>query len=312
MFEDLLGQSGLSLDRLRNFLLVAEAGSIVKAAQADLSRQALYSRQIRELETFFGTQLTERRGKGIIISRAGQRLATLVREQLQGLADFKHEQQDVAKQFVFGAGGSVLEWLLLPRLHEVAAHLGGATLRVESHRTMPLIDAVREGRLDFVIVREDAVPLTLPRISVARQVDFHLCVPGAMVRELGPSVLTKAAGWARLPLVVPTTGGQFHATLERAFEEHGVKLCPAVGCHSFLHVRQLIETGHYAGVLPTWGMAGLVERGVVTRSFAPLKDYGRPLCLHWNARQMARRGVEEHTVVAMAARLARRAVRVRV
>ena len=38
--------------------------------------------------------------------------AALVREQLQGLEDFKHEQANVPKQFVFGAGGSVLEWLL--------------------------------------------------------------------------------------------------------------------------------------------------------------------------------------------------------
>ena len=305
MFENLLGQSGLSLDRLRNFLLVAEAGSIAKAAQGDASRQALYSRQIRELETFFGTQLTERRGKGIVISRAGLRLATLVREHLQGLEDFKNEQACVPKQFVFGAGGSVLEWLLLPNLHEVAGHLGESTLRVESHRTLPLIEAIREGRLDFAIVREDAVPPTLPQLSVARKVDFLLCVPGAMVRQHGPAALTQARMWASLPLVVPTTGGQFHEALERAFEAEGVKLRPAVECHSFLHVRQLVETGHYAGVLPSWGIAGLEEKGVVMRAFAPLRDYGRPLCLHWNARQMARRGVDSRAAKAMASTLAK-------
>lgn len=228
MFENLLSASGLSLDRLRNFLLVAEAGSIVKAAQGDLSRQALYSRQIRELDQFFGTQLTERRGKSIAITKAGQRLATLIREQLQGLEDFKNEQAQVPKEFVLGAGWSVLEWLLLPNLHDVAGHLGEATLRVESHRTLPLIEAVREGRLDFAIVREDAVPASLPRASVAKMVNFLLCVPGELVRKRGPAVLTQPRAWAALPLVVPTTGGQFHDALETAFRANGETLRPAV------------------------------------------------------------------------------------
>lgn len=309
MFDDLLSKSGLSLDRLRSFLLVVEAGSISKAAQGDASRQALYGRQIRELETFFGTQLTERRGKGIVISGAGERLAALVREQLQGLEDFKRERAGVPKQFVFGAGWSVLEWLLLPNLHAVAGHLGKATIRVESHRTLPLIEAVREGRLDFAIVREDAVPSSLPTRSVARKVDFLLCVPRDLMRRQGAAVLTQARVWSSLPLVVPTTGGQFHEALERAFAAENVKLRPTVECHSFLHVRQLVETGHYAGVLPSWGIAGLEAKGVVMKPFAPLKEYGRPLCMHWNARQMARRGVDDGVVNAIALSLSRYAKR---
>ncbi|QIF03794.1 LysR family transcriptional regulator [Roseimicrobium sp. ORNL1] len=305
MFETLLGESGLSLDRLRNFLAVAEAGSISKAAQGDASRQALYSRQIRELETFFGTQLTERRGKGIVISRAGARLAALTREQLQGLEDFKHEQAHVAKQFVIGASNSILEWLVLPNLHEIVGHLDGAKLRVEAHRSMHLVEAIREGRLDFAIVRQDAVSASLPQASVAKKVDFYLCVPGKMVREHGTALLSQPRAWSTLPLVVPTTGGQFHETLAQSFEKHHVKLAPAVECHSFLHVRQLIETGHYAGVLPSWGVAGLEQSGVVLRTFAPLKDYGRPLCLHWNTRQMARRSVDARTLLALATILSR-------
>ena len=207
------------------------------------------------------------------------------------------------REFVLGASSSVLEWLLLPGLHEIAGLLGNATLRVEAHRTLPLIDGVREGRLDFVIVREDAVPVSLPSATVARKVDFLLCVPGALVRRHGPACLTQPRGWAALPLAAPTTGGQFHEALKRAFATHEMKLRPAVQCHSFLHVRQLVETGHYAGVLPSWGIAGLEERGVVLRPFAPPKNYGRPLCLHWNLRQMARRGVDQREVDAIAATL---------
>ena len=52
MFENLFAKHGVSLERLKTFLEVAQAGSIVEAAHGDLTRQSQYSRQIKELEEF--------------------------------------------------------------------------------------------------------------------------------------------------------------------------------------------------------------------------------------------------------------------
>ena len=55
--------------------------------------------------------------------------------------------------------------------------------------------------------------------------------------------------------------------------------------------------GSCAGILAHIGTKGLAETaGVVLREFGPLKTYGRALSLHWNERQMRRRGVENDTV----------------
>jgi len=75
MFEALFSTRGLSLDRLRSFLEMAEAGGIARAAPGDPVRQSQISRQIRELEEFFGTELTQRRGKGLVLTPAARRLA---------------------------------------------------------------------------------------------------------------------------------------------------------------------------------------------------------------------------------------------
>src|SRR5476651_2050856 len=77
MFDQMLSKGGLSLDRLNNFCRIAEAGGITKAAGGDPGKQSLYSRQIKELETFFGLELKVRQGKGIALTDAGQRLAGL-------------------------------------------------------------------------------------------------------------------------------------------------------------------------------------------------------------------------------------------
>ena len=61
--------------------------------------------------------------------------------------------------------------------------------------------------------------------------------------------------------------------------------------------------GFCAGILPSLGMLGLAEAGVVSREFEPLKDYRRPLALHWNERQMRRREIAEGVIKAVAKNL---------
>ena len=67
-FERLFDVSGLSLDRLRTFLRVVEAGNLSKAASGDTTRQSQFSRQIKEMESFFGVALTRRVGRRIEIT----------------------------------------------------------------------------------------------------------------------------------------------------------------------------------------------------------------------------------------------------
>ena len=88
MFNELLSEGGLSLDRLK-LLAMAEAGGIARVAGGNPAKQGLYSRQVRELEQFFGAELTRRKGKGIEFTEQGIELARQVRAHLQSLTDFK-------------------------------------------------------------------------------------------------------------------------------------------------------------------------------------------------------------------------------
>jgi DNA-binding transcriptional LysR family regulator len=90
--EDILfSKSGLSLDRLKSFCLVAEAESFTKAAGGDSNRQTQFSRQIKDLEQFFGTELFQRKGRTVTLSTTGMELHTLVSEYFCALEDF-HER----------------------------------------------------------------------------------------------------------------------------------------------------------------------------------------------------------------------------
>src|SRR4029077_18865113 len=115
MFKELLAEGGLSLDRLKNFCAIAEAGWIARAAGGAPSEQALYGRQVRELEQFFGVELTRRKGKGIEVTEQGRELARQVRAQLQSLSDFKRACARQAIEIRIASGISIVEWLLVPK-----------------------------------------------------------------------------------------------------------------------------------------------------------------------------------------------------
>lgn len=300
MFDPLFSKGGLSLDRLRSFLEMAEAGSIARAAPGDAVRQSQISRQIRELEEFFGAELTQRRGKTLVLTPAGRRLADLVRSQLQGLDDFRREQAGQPKAFVIGAGASTLEWLLTPRLPALAEALGGAQLRTESHRSRALVEAVREGRVDLAVVRRDAIPDASKRnCHPLLKLTFHLCVPRRLLaRGTEAGDLADTGRWGKLPFAAGRDGGQLDQAIREAMVRAGVDFRPRFECGSMLQVRQLVTQESCAAVLPNLALKGLEERKFLIAPFTPLGDYGRALVLHWNPRQMELRGVEARTLAA--------------
>jgi DNA-binding transcriptional LysR family regulator len=295
MFKDLFNRSGLSLDRLRRFLEFADAGSISKAAPDDPNRQSQISRQIAELEEYFKTELTVRRGKTLALSPAGRRLSDLIREQFQDLYDFQLEQRSQSKTFSIGAGASILEWLVIPTIADIRQLLGNVTLQLSSRRSGELIEDVRDGKLDFAVVREDAIPKGLPSEPLV-VVKFVLCASRKLLGNKPASSLDDPSLWKKLPFAANAGGGQLDRTFRQAMVDACGSFQPVIECDSLLQIRELVVQGTCAGLLAHIGTSGLAEKGVVLREFAPLKNYGRALALHWNKRQIRRRGEEEDTV----------------
>lgn len=306
MFNYLFSKGGLSLDRLLSFLEMAEAGGIAKAAPGNVVRQSQISRQIRELEEFFGAELTQRQGKSLILTPPGHRLADLIRGQLQGLEDFRREQEGQPKVFVVGAGSSTLEWLVTPRLPEIAVALGGAQLRTEMLRSRALVEAVQEGRVDLAVVRKDAIAgASRHNCHPVIKLSFHLCIPRRLLAKGATAEsLQDASGWRDLPFAAGRDGGQLDQAIRDAMTKAGVDFRPRYECASILQLRQLLVLESCATVLPNMALPGLDEKRILIAPFAPLGNYGRALVLHWNPRQMERRGLDPKQLRTAAAFLA--------
>ncbi|HCN30452.1 MAG TPA: hypothetical protein DIT64_17275 [Verrucomicrobiales bacterium] len=300
MFEKLFSKGGLTLERLRGFMSMAEAGSIARAAPDDANRQSQISRQIRELEEFFDVELTRRKGRTLSLSPAGARLASLIREQLQDLEDFRRDQRGLPKSFTIGAGASVLEWLVVPALPRLAELLGGATLLIQPMRSRSLAEAVSEGRADFAILRRDAIPAAKSVLPLVK-LGFVICIPERLIPQgVSDRQASHPSFWRDLPFAAGRDGGQLDLAIRAAMADAGVDYRPRFECGSILQARQLVDMGECAAVLPALGLRGMDRKRIRVLPFAPMKGYGRGLVLHWNERQTRRRAVDASTIQAMA------------
>ncbi|MEQ1860621.1 MAG: LysR family transcriptional regulator [Chthoniobacteraceae bacterium] len=304
-FASLFAQGGLSLDRLRTICRVADAGGLSRAADGDAAQMSLFSRQIRELETFFGTALTRRKGKGIALTKAGEELARLARVQLAALDDFRRACRAEPQHVTIGSSESVLHWLVVPQLGALRARVPDTEFELAAVRTRDLAMQLSSLALDVALIREDAVAPPIES-RTAMPLGFALFVPVALAGGLTPRNLRTRI--AALPIAI-SRGGQFRAQLESSAARAGWPLRFVLHCSSSTESAAAVRHGSHAAILPTIA-AATFDPSLVRRFALPfLDDYGRTLAVAWNPRLVETRPLVGRVVAALVELLAPLAVR---
>ena len=291
-YKALFDRGGLSLDRLRNFVLIADAGGLSRAAERDPTRMSLFSKQVKELETFFGTALTRRQGRTISFTEAGNQLAQLVRGYLGGLEDFQQTCQGVPQTLSIASGNSLLEWLLLPKIATLRQALPNTRFELQTGRTQELVQRLTDMSVDLALVREDAVlrPLKSKRL---RQLTYSLFIPQRLAGPFRSGKLE--ATLAGLP-VATSVGGQFREYLEAAASKARCPIRIELSCSSFTQAARAVKSGAYGAVLPSLSAMEFTHSEVVEVPLPFLKSYARPVCLAWNPRLTTVRPVVERAI----------------
>lgn len=284
MYHELFAKSGLSLDRLRTFCLVAQAGGVTKAAGGDPNRQSQYSRQVKELEAFFGVELFTRKGRGVVLSPAGKDLAGLAHRFLLGLSDYAAERREETVELSLGAGESLLRWALMPVYGEIRREFPKVLLRLSNLRTKEIVDQLVTGELDLGLVRADAVPKTLDHVRCLK-VPFQLFFNSAVRAE------KRKATAQPLPLAVLDGDGAYRQSIDELCEKRPGEFQVVLSCSSFpTIVDAMLKAGH-AAVLPSLAWGELKGKGFKARDLPELKGMERDYALAWNPRMKEIRSV---------------------
>ena len=288
MFKALFAKRGLSFDRLRVFLEVAEAEGIAKAVRADPVRQSQYSRQLKELAEHFGVELIQRHGKGLRLTPSGARLAQVIRDAFTSLEDFANGCAHEPVRYCIGAGDSLIQWLLLPAVGKLKDEFPRMLLRVENLRTQAIVSGLQERSLDFGVLRRDAVPAAL-KWKTLGQVEYALFVPRALI----PGRLSATIQWAlgHLPVATQSSDGQFNQQLHELAAILKTRLNVMLECETFPHAFRALQTGSFAAILPRLAGADLDPHRFL--EIASPKFPRRPVVLAWNPRTLRLRDTAE-------------------
>ncbi|HEV7925422.1 MAG TPA: LysR family transcriptional regulator [Verrucomicrobiae bacterium] len=290
MFAELLQQRGLSLDRLQSFCLVAQAGGVTKAAKGDAARQSLFSRQINELEEFFGTELIRRKGRGIVLTETGERLNVVARECFASLLDFKRECTNQPAEVVIGTGESVIQWLLMPRLDQIRERMPNVRLKFLNLPTEETVKQLSDGLIDFALVRKDAVarPLQAKTVGV---MGYSLFVPCNLHAADNKKDNLKILDG--LPLATLEGEGSFRSALANFARKRGIQVNVQVECPSFPLAARAVARGKVAAILPSIAATDLQANGAKQVAVTFLKEFDREMCLATNPRLIRIRPVLE-------------------
>lgn len=278
MHDELFSRGGLSLDRLRTLCKVAEHGSIAKAAEGDPVRQSQFSRQLRDLGQFFDVELTRRRGKGAELTPAGRELAALGREIMEALNGFRLEQQADGKTMRIGAGESLIQWHLLPRIGRLQAELPGVVIALKNLRGQEVLNQLVESQLDFGLVAGREMPsgVGCSKLGLLR---YRLYAHAALKARLAEKDWREVM---KLPLVGLEGDGDHMRNIKKVASEQGITLRPAVLCSSQPGVAAALKEIRGFAILPV---------SAATDDFvgldAPfLREFDRTIHLVWGKRRL--------------------------
>jgi DNA-binding transcriptional LysR family regulator len=280
MYRELFAHTGLSLERLRAFGEVAAAGGMAKAAPGDPIRQSQLSRQIHDLEVFFEVALTAKKGRTLVLTPAGEKLAVVVREVFTQLSDFQRAQHTKSMEITLGAGESIFQWLVLPQIQEIKRRLPSVVLSLRNLRTSAVLTALQEGSLDIGVLRSDAIPKEL-RGQPLGTLRYKIFVPARLTAGRQPFRWAEAL---KLPFVGLEGEGRLMVKLRQAAKSMDVALRIELLCSSLPAVAASLAKIDAATVLPAFGLTEAAQ-GELRAVDAPfLREFDSPLSLVWNPR----------------------------
>jgi len=288
--DKLFSKKGLSLDRLNTLIQVVDSGGIAAAAPGDPVRQSQFSRQISQLETFFGTGLTERSGKGIRITSEGRELARISRRFLASLEEYYGRVGTGRFEIRIAASGTVLDWLVIPAIVELRRTFPSLQIQLIGMKTQETATAVRDGLADIGVVRKNAV---LPTFQLAAEgeipVQYKLFCFNELARE---NAYSTSQILARNPLVT-NRGGEFRNRMESIlFPGDRSETNPVqIECSSFREAIGVLKRDKgVCAILPTWAQTELLhENQFIGIDLPALEDYDRALTVITDPKQCENR-----------------------
>lgn len=279
MFEKLFSKSGLSLERLRSLCEIAEVKGMSEAARGSPSKQSQYSKQLKELESYFSVKLLDRKKKSM--TEAGRRLLETCKPFLISLEKLSADLSGSGQNISIGAGQAVLDWVLFPQITELAREFPRITWSIKDFDSREIAARLLDFDLDFGILRREACQTERAlHFTPLGTMTFALFVPRALQ--------------VSQPVPVATLGGseQFTPIFERVSKIPELNVIIKLRCQSFPSVKALVKTGQFGGMLPLLARREMMKPEFEIIKHRAFKELSRNYVLAANRKNLSMRELE--------------------
>lgn len=245
----------MKLRQLKNFLVIAETGSLMKAALHLGVAQPALSRDLRQLEEELTTRLFHRDGRGVSLTRDGAAFQAAIAPHIAGL--------DAAKQALVGrrpgyAGSIRLAWtgtisipLATPIISAFTQRFPEVELHARGGSSLHIAEWVARDEIDIGIFNSERPATGALVETLARAPLFHVARANGPV----PPTITFAEAAAG-PLFVHSRQNALGRIVEACAREHDIPLKIYAEVDDFLAVRPMIEEGRAAAIVPRSLLSG--------------------------------------------------------
>jgi len=271
---------GLSLDRLESLSRVVRHGTISMAAQGSASLQTQFSRQIGELEDYFGVKLLERSSSPHKPTAEAEELARIAEVFMADLERLRQSAVGDRQSVVIGAGDVVIRTLLIP----LAKQLIGRNIRLvfKNLTSRSIQSELKARRLDIGILHPDRVPDGIERKDLP-VMGMSLIVPSG--RRSSKSM--KWSDLADQPVALLEGGGRSARFVRERANEAGVRLDVALECSSSSQVVDAVHRCACFGFVPDL-LKKHLPPGVEVAEFDGGADFKNEYAVAWRQSERIR------------------------
>jgi DNA-binding transcriptional LysR family regulator len=262
----------MDLDQLETLDAVAEEGGITAAARRRNLSQPAVSLQMKGLEEELGLDLLTRRGRGVMLTQAGETLLGHARRALMVIKTARAEVAEILGvergSLRLGTTDAAGTGILPAAFFKFHHQYPGIEVAVEVESTGTLLEGLHRGRLDLAL---GTLPVGDPAITsrVLQTESLGLVAPGD-ARAIPLSRLL-----AEQPFIAYPRGSITRDLVDQALDRAGLRARPVMEIGRPAVMARLVEAGLGVSVLPestTTGREGIHR--VSQRRFTVNRDLG--------------------------------------
>ncbi|ECU9996650.1 LysR family transcriptional regulator [Salmonella enterica subsp. diarizonae serovar 48:i:z] len=243
-----------SLRQLRIFITVAQAKSFSRAGDMIGLSQSAVSHSVKELERQIGARLLDRTTREVVLTEAGQQLATRLERVLDELNSILRDAGRVGTQLtgtVRVAASQTISAHLIPQCIAQSNSLYPAIDFVLHDRPQQwVLESIRQGEVDFGIVIDPGAAVDLQCEAILSEPFLLLC------RQDHPLAHQEWVSWQDLkqaPLVLQDYASGSRPLIDAALAHFAIDAALA---HFAIEADIVQEIGHPATLFP------MVEAGI--------------------------------------------------